>query len=87
VNTRIKCAVDGMVVVPCKALEDSAMGTNPEDGMEGIWRWERASITTPDLLMALYGAQSGMFIEHGIMFNFCPFCGERIDAPFTGNQE
>jgi len=88
VNTRVKCKVEGRVVLPCRALEDSSNGRNPREGERGIWSWVNRDLDDMEMSMVFYGAQSGVFAgKTSIAFNFCPFCGERIDAPFSGNRE
>lgn len=82
-----KCTVrDGKFVEPCEDLDKMAEVGNPPRGKSrGIWAWmyfndqHKPSRT-------FFGAKSTARPK-GLLFNFCPWCGERIDAPFVRPEE
>ena len=82
-----KCNVtaDGKFVEPCKTLADATEFGNPNGKRKGIWAWQYfrlgESKSTPS--RTFFGVKSGEHVEKGLAFNYCPFCGEKIDAPFT----
>lgn len=88
-----KCEVikGGRVVEPCKALSDACEFGNPRGKQKGLWAWTYHKISRPTgegPSRQFFGVKSGEFVEKGVAFRFCPFCGERIDAPFmTPNAE
>lgn len=76
-----KCEVrDGKFVEPCRMLHEAGEAGNPRGKQKGIYAWEYRDRQGPTRTM--FGAKSGEHVEKGLLFNFCPFCGERIDAPF-----
>jgi hypothetical protein len=78
-----KCQVkDGKFVEPCDTLSEAAEFGNPRGKQKGIWCWEYFSRTKPGPTRRFFGTKSGDFTEKGMAFNYCPFCGEKIDAPF-----
>ena len=80
-DAKLKCtARDGKFVDPCRTLERSCEDTNPGGKRKGVFAWELSNLDGPTRTM--FGVKSGEFIAKGLLFNFCPFCGERIDAPF-----
>ena len=80
-----KCTVteDGRFVEPCKTLSDATEFGNPNGKRKGVWSWEYHSRDKPGPTRRFWGTKSGDFVRKGIAFNFCPFCGEKIEAPFT----
>ena len=78
----IKCTVrDGRFVEPC----DSLAGATDVGGLskaKGIGEWSYYVAGKPS--RTFFGVRSKDH-PNGLLFNFCPWCGERIDAPF--NQE
>ncbi len=75
-----KCTVrDGKFVEPCKALSESAEYGNPRGKQKGIFAWDLH--VGRERSRTFFGVKSGKHVEKGIAFNFCPFCGEKIDAP------
>lgn len=83
-----RCSVrDGRFVDPCKTLADAT------DNMIGsfskaksIFRTELTNINTLEPSRTYYGIKTKQF-PNGMLFNNCPFCGERIDAPFNSELE
>jgi len=79
-----KCVVkDGKFVEPCETLMKASRYGNPKKGQQGIWCWSLISMETGGKSRTFFGVQSGEFKDKGLAFNCCPFCGERIDAPFN----
>lgn len=79
-----KCTVkDGKFVEPCQSLQDATEFGNPSGKRKGVWCWEYYREDTSGPTRRFYGTKSGDFVSKGIAFNFCPFCGEKIEAPFT----
>lgn len=79
-----KCKIeDGKFVVPCKTLADATEFGNPIGKRKGVWSWEYYRTDTKGPTRRFYGCKSGEFVAKGMAFNYCPFCGEKIDAPFT----
>ncbi len=80
-----KCTVtaDGKFVEPCKTLADATEFGNPNGKRKGVWSWEYHSRDKPGPTRRFWGTKSGEFVSNGLAFNYCPFCGEKIDAPFT----
>lgn len=78
-----KCTVtdDGKIVNPCKALTRATEFGSPSGKRKGIWCWEYHGIKDPGPKRRFWGTKSGDFVEKGIAFNFCPFCGEKIEQP------
>lgn len=77
-----RCSVrDGRFVEPCATLLKASEGENPRGKQKGLFAWELHTPKGPTRTM--FGVKSGEFNVGGIMFSVCPFCGERIDAPFA----
>lgn len=49
---------------------------------KGITRWVYSHIPTGKQTRSFYGVKTKAS-PNGFLFNFCPFCGEKIDAPFA----
>jgi hypothetical protein len=80
-----RCTVrDGKFVEPCSLLSSACEYGNPRGKQKGVFAWELHTPKGPTRTM--FGVKSGEHIFKGVMFNFCPFCGERIDAPFAQDQ-
>jgi len=79
-----KCTVrDGRFVEPCVTLE--SMVEIPQAGFsraKGIARWSYTNLATHKPSRTFFGIKSKAH-PNGMLFNFCPFCGEKIDAPFA----
>jgi hypothetical protein len=81
-----KCTVlDGKFVLACMALSSVCEPANPRGKQKGVFAWELSTPNGPTRTM--FGAKSGDHVVKGMLFNFCPFCGERIDAPFVQGDE
>lgn len=82
-----KCVVrDGNFVDACSGLRNVTDHYGAYGRGKGIARWEYSNMQTGKPTRAFYGVRSK---EHpaGMLFNFCPFCGEKIDAPFNRDAE
>lgn len=85
-KNRTKCVIrDGKFVEPCEPLSDVTEAGNPIGKRKGVYVWVMHSRESHDPTRVMFGVKSGDHVKTGMLFNFCPFCGERIDAPF--NQE
>lgn len=78
-----KCTVtDGKFVEPCGALSEMTEYGHPRGKQKGIFAWQYSS-PQKGPTRTFFGAKSGERVEKGLIFNFCPYCGERIDQPVT----
>jgi hypothetical protein len=81
-----KCTVrDGKFVEPCGTLSTVTEYAPPTGKRKGIYAWVLGSISTGPT-RTFFGVKSGAHIAKGMLFNFCPFCGEKIDAPFADSS-
>jgi hypothetical protein len=74
---------DGKFIEPCDTLSKAAEFGNPPRGKQrGIYEWRMVNMNTSQPTRSFFGVKTS---EHpkGLAFNVCPWCGERIDAPFT----
>lgn len=79
---KIECTIrDGKFVEPCDALEEVVEYGHPRGKQKGIFAYAWSNTKGPT--MTMFGAKSGEQVERGLLFNFCPYCGVRIDAPAT----
>lgn len=77
-----KCRVtDGKFVEPCKDLAAAAEEGHPRGRSKGIYAWNYSNDFGPT--RRFFGAKTGEFVSKGIAFNYCPFCGEKIEEPFA----
>lgn len=75
-----KCHVrNGRFVEPCKNLASATEHGNPRGKQKGIYAWAFHNGREPS--RTFWAVKSGEHTEKGFAFNFCPFCGESIDAP------
>lgn len=82
----IKCTVrDGKFVEPCDALAGAAEYGHPRGKQKGVFAYAWSNHEGPTRTM--FGAKSGEHVTRGLLFNFCPYCGERIDAPANNNED
>lgn len=82
-----KCTIrDEKFVEPCDSLKGATEYGNPRGKAKGIYAWAMTSRGTGPT-RTMFGVKSGEHTEKGLLFNFCPFCGEKIDAPFVDNQK
>lgn len=88
-SDREKCIVrEGRFVEPCGPLEKATEYGNPPTGKQrGIYAWAYKNTETHAPSRTFFGAKSTSH-PTGMAFNFCPWCGERIDAPLLdGTKE
>lgn len=74
---------DGKFVDPCALLAETTNVGHPTRTGKGIWSWQW-SILAPEGVtptLTVYGTKSGVHVAKGMLFNYCPFCGTRIDGP------
>lgn len=81
-DKRRKCTIsdDGMHVTPCEMLESQAEFGHPRGKKRGIFCWQYTSSETGLKTRTFFGVVSTES-PNGMIFNCCPFCGERIDHP------
>lgn len=80
---KLKCTVrDGKFVEPCDALREVTEYSHPRKKQKGIFAY-RYSTPERGPTRTMFGAQSGDRVQSGLLFNFCPYCGEKIDQPFS----
>lgn len=80
---KMKCTVrDGNHVEPCVTLAESSEGGNPQPRKRGIFPWVYYSPGVAEPVRTFFGCVSTTHPK-GFAFNFCPFCGEKINAPFV----
>lgn len=73
-----KCIIENeKFVIPCEALQNSSEYGHPRGKKKGVFSWSMTKDFKPS--RTFFGVKSGDFIEKGIAFNYCPFCGENID--------
>lgn len=80
------CTLAQGIVTPCSLLSRATDGVSQMFGRQkGVLRWdfysldlnaESANMDAPSAV--LFGVKSGEFAKKGLVFNFCPFCGQRI---------
>ena len=79
-----RCTVrEGAFVEPCDTLEkatDNQIGGFSK--VKAIFRTELTNTKTGKPARTYYGVKTKQFPQ-GILFNVCPFCGEKIDEPFN----
>lgn len=73
--TNDKCVVVNGVITPCIALRQSTEAGVPQSTQRGIWLWQINQTN-------VYGAKSGHLARQGVLFNYCPFCGVKINKDF-----
>jgi hypothetical protein len=75
-----KCVVkDGKFVVPCAYLKRATEYGNPSPKRKGIYAVKLSIEGTPT--RTFFAVKSGENVAKGAVLHFCPFCGERIEAP------
>lgn len=82
-----KCSIsdDGLRVEACKLLVQAAEGLSQQH-RKGIVIWHYESLMHPAASRAFFGAKTRSH-TNGIIFNFCPFCGEAIDGPAMAQRD
>ena len=85
---RINCEVrEGRFIDGCVTLEEMVANHTPGfSSTKGIAYWQLTNMATHKPSRSYYGVKTK---EHpkGFLFNFCPFCGTQIDAPFNKDDE
>lgn len=78
-----KCSVrDGRFVEPCDILAENVQNNTPGfSARKGISEWNLTNFKTHLPSRRYFGVKTSAYPK-GFLFNNCPFCGERIDAPF-----
>lgn len=71
------CHLNGKIVEPCTALRGVISGLNPSGNTKGIFAWEYSNIATGEATRRMVGIKSEM-AKNGLIFNYCPFCGQKI---------
>lgn len=75
-----RCTIsEGRFVVPCVPLADAVGGA-----VAHAHYFDMASRRPSRSYFVL---KSGAYRDRGMAMNVCPFCGERIDAPFAENDD
>lgn len=78
----VPCAVrDGRFVEPCTSLARSFDGSPMGKG-RGLFLFNMVNLNTLTPTRSFVVLRMGEHKEKGVALNVCPFCGERIDAPF-----
>lgn len=80
-----KCEIEaGKFLRPCDPLSETMEIGHPTGKRKGIFMHALSTLEGPTRSMA--SAKSGAFVKGGILFNYCPFCGVDISAPFSGDK-
>lgn len=79
-----KCTLseDGKIIAACARLAEATEFDQPRGKKKGVFLWDFENAKT-GARRTMYGVKSGTFVKDGLLFNFCPFCGEKIDSPFA----
>jgi hypothetical protein len=72
--------VNGNLVDPCDMLSSVTQNENPKGRQRGVYCWELFRPGADGPTRRMYGAKSGEYIDGGLLFNFCPFCGADLRA-------
>ena len=88
VSPRAKCTIrDGRFVEPCGSLAKVVDVYAPGfSRAKGVFEQTYTNMQTGEPSRKFYGVKTKEF-PHGLLFNFCPWCGERIDAPFMSPND
>lgn len=83
-----RCTVtDGRFVEPCSALDQNVQNNIPGfSKAKGIAVWNLVNHDTHKPSRRYFGVKTPAH-PNGFLFNFCPFCGVQIDAPFAEKEE
>ena len=80
---KLECTVDeDRFVRPCDRLSETLEDGGPYGNRKGIFAWELHNLRENKPSRTFIGVKGGEHRKKGLLFNFCPFCGVRIDAPF-----
>lgn len=85
---RVKCNVlDGNFVEPCTSLSENTDNAFAAAGRaKGITRWTYWDTVDRVPSRTFFGVKTKARPD-GFLFNFCPFCGEDISAPFMDKEQ
>jgi hypothetical protein len=75
-------SADGQHIEPCDLLARECEYGNPKSKKRGIFRWALRNMQTGKPSRTFFGVVSTSS-PNGFIFNFCPFCGTKIDEPCT----
>ena len=76
---------DGKFVEPCTSLA-GAMDGHPFGKGKALCLYEMSDLKSGKPSRSFVVLRMGQHRTKGITLNFCPFCGERIDASFNDEQ-
>ena len=80
------CKVDdGLFVRPCTSLAGAMDGSSAGKG-RALFLSQYINLRTGKPSRSFVVLRMGQHIKDGIAVNVCPFCGERIDAPFQDDE-
>ena len=82
---RKQCAVDGLFVTGCSALEKVA--ELPHGKSKGIKKVSTHNTITGKPFRTYYMVRSGDHKERGLILNFCPMCGTDISKMFRDEEK
>ena len=79
-----KCTVrEGKFVEPCDTLREAAeVGSPPSGKQRGLYWWQLSNLNTHKPTRSFFAIKTSSHPK-GLALNVCPWCGERIDAPFA----
>jgi len=77
---------DGKFVEPCTSLAGAMDGSGFTQG-RALYLHQTVNLSTLKPCRSFVVLRMGDHVQKGIALNVCPFCGERIDAPFADNDE
>lgn len=88
-ESREKCEVrEGRFIDPCDTLAKATDINQPSfSKSKGLFRAELFDRVKMEQSRSYHGVRTKAFDKGGILFNYCPFCGVQIDAPFTSEDE
>lgn len=87
-DVRTECTVrDGRFVVPCDILAKATDVYHPSfSKTKGLFRVELFDRVKMEPSRSYHGVRTKAFDKGGILFNYCPFCGTDISAPFSPEE-
>lgn len=87
-DRKVDCTVrDGRFVEPCDTLQELIDVMQPGFSRKrGVFLTSYTTLTTREPSRSFVGLKCDAF-KNGMLFNFCPICGTKIDAPFASDDE
>lgn len=76
---------DGRFIEPCVAMIGAFDGSSAGKG-RALFMSQYINIKTGEQSRSFVVLRMGDHIKNGVALNVCPFCGERIDAPFQDEE-